>query len=133
MKRLAFISRHAPTQEQSDLAATLGFEIIHVGDVDAFSKDLHRSILAAAEGADAIAGVHPNIIMMAASLKIQSWVFENGTRPVEGGKPQFFCKGVMVWTPVELGDAVMMTWKHVSIDNPFGTDTAAPAAPCRSV
>jgi hypothetical protein len=133
MKRLAFISRHAPTQEQTDLAATLGYEIIHVGDVDAFSGELHTSILTVSASADAIAGVHPNIVMMAAALNIPCWVFENASRPVEGGKPQFFCKGVMVWTPVELGDAVMMTWKHVEVDNPFGADTAEHATACRSV
>jgi hypothetical protein len=109
MKRLAFISRHAPTQEQIELAATLGHEIIHVGDVDAFAPGYLSVVSDLIAGFDAVAAVHPNILLTQAfgdysgGTGLPCWVFENGSRPVEGGKPQFFCKGVIIWKQ-EIGD-----------------------------
>jgi hypothetical protein len=108
MKRLAFISRHAPTQEQIDLALKLDHEIVHVGDVDAFDPGFLSQVRDKIEGFDAVAAVHPNILLTQAfgsygSQGLPCWVFENGSRPVEGGKPQFFCKGVIIWKQ-EIGD-----------------------------
>ena len=37
MVKYAFISRHKPTAEQLQLAATQGIELIHIGDTNAFS------------------------------------------------------------------------------------------------
>jgi hypothetical protein len=106
MKRLIFISRHAPSVEQIALAAKLGFEIIHVGDVDAFSKDLCKQVWEMVEThkGDAISAVHPNILATQAIggwgfKAVPVWIFKNETRPAEGGKPQFFCGGVTVWHP----------------------------------
>ena len=104
MKRLAFISRHAPTQEQIDLAEKLGHKIVHVGDVDAFAPGFMSEVRGKIEGFDAIAAVHPNILLTQAfgsyeESGLPCWVFENGSRPVENGKPQFFCKGVIIWSP----------------------------------
>ena len=109
MKRLAFISRHAPTQEQIDLAEKLGHQIVHVGDVDAFQPGFLSEVKEKTAGFDAISAVHPNILLTQAfgsydDSGLPCWVFENGARPTEGGKPEFFCKGVVVWTP-EVGDS----------------------------
>jgi len=137
MKRLAFISRHAPTQEQIELAATLGFEIIHVGDVDAFAKDLLKQVADKAEDCDAIAAVHPNILLtQAAGGWYRSgkpvWVFKNENRPAEGGAPQFFCTGVTIWEP-QMGEGFFeMSQYFISKDNPFAGVSSNPP-PCRSV
>lgn len=37
--KMAFISRHTPTDRQTELAAEQGYELVHVGDCDAFSVD----------------------------------------------------------------------------------------------
>lgn len=108
MKRIAFISRHAPTVEQIELAHSLGYEIVHVGDVDAFEPGFLSVVKDKIAGFDAVAAVHPNILLTQAfghygEQGIPCWVFENGSRPVEGGKPEFFCKGVIVWSP-HIGD-----------------------------
>lgn len=103
MKRLAFISRHAPTQEQIQLANSLGYEIVHVGDVDAFAPGLLPVVNDKVKGFDAMAADHPNILLSQAfghygEKGLPCWVFEeNGSRPVEGGKQEFFCKGVVIW------------------------------------
>ena len=39
MTRMNFISRHAPNADQIQLAADRGFDLVHVGDVDAFDAD----------------------------------------------------------------------------------------------
>jgi hypothetical protein len=106
MKRLIFISRHAPTQEQIALAEKLGYHIIHVGDVDAFAPDLLTQVRETVEThkADALSTVHPNILATQAiggwgHKAVPVWIFKNDTRPVEGGKPQFVCGGVTIWHP----------------------------------
>jgi len=94
MKRLAFISRHHPTATQFELANESGYELVHVGDVDAFSDDLD---VVKEMGCDAVCCVHPAIAMKAAALGYPVSVFENGNRAPEGEKPQFFAKKLWLY------------------------------------
>jgi len=128
MKRLAFISRHAPTQEQIDLALKLEHEIVHVGDVDAFDPGFLSTVADRIAGFDAVAAVHPNILLTQAlsysgGTGLPCWVFENGSRPVEGGKPQFFCKGVIIWKQ-ESGDTY---YQLRPVYHAHAAETATPA------
>jgi hypothetical protein len=67
---MIFISRHAATSSQIELAAKAGFDLTHVGDVDAFAVDLADQIhaLAKEHGAAGVACVHPLVALEAISL-----------------------------------------------------------------
>ena len=94
MKNVAFISRHTATAEQQALANAKGFNLIAVGDVDAFS--VTPAMVYDMGKFDAVCVVHP-----AAAMRLQSHydvlVFENVTRPAEGGAPAFFAKALHVF------------------------------------
>jgi hypothetical protein len=94
MMRFAFISRHQMTEEQASLAQEQGIELIPVGDMDAFSvcvDDVEE------KGAfDGVIVVHP-AMALALARSFLVGVFENGTRPGEGEKPQFFAKALYVY------------------------------------
>ena len=99
MKNVAFISRHTATVEQQNLANAQGFTLIAVGDVDAFSVTpamVYDMGKFTGVKFDAVCVVHP-----AAAMRLQSHydvlVFENGTRPAEGGAPSFFAKALHVF------------------------------------
>lgn len=96
---MAFISRHAPTPEQSALAADQGFNLIHVGDADAFTVGnsfVHEAAARLDVSFEAVAVVHP-----AAALRLCSefivGVFENANRAPEGAPPQFAAKALHVF------------------------------------
>ena len=94
MKQVAFISRHAATAEQNALANAQGFNLVAVGDMDAFSV---TPVMVYDMGKfDAVCVVHP-----AAAMRLQAHfdvlIFENGTRPSEGGAPSFFAKALHVF------------------------------------
>lgn len=86
---MAFVSRHAPTARQMELAREAGFELIAVGDVDAAADDLRAAILSAAGGADAVACVHPLIALDALQLGYLVGVYLNANRAPEGQPPVF--------------------------------------------
>jgi hypothetical protein len=94
MKLAAFISRHNATSEQQALATAQGFQLVSVGDMDAFT--VTHAMVAGIGQFDAVCVVHP-----AAALRLQSHfdvlVFENGTRPADGGAPAFFAKALHVF------------------------------------
>jgi hypothetical protein len=104
MKKMAFVTRHAPTEGQIKLAAKAGFELIGVGDCDAFTGQLPQ-------GFDAVAVVHA-----AAALRLLNGadgqvgavvaVFENGNRAPEGAKPQFEAVALHVYSVQVGGDAL---------------------------
>ena len=94
MNNMAFVSRHAPTQEQASLAAGKNFNLVHVGDMDAFSVD--ASDIRAKGEFTAVAVVHPAAAMRLASEYVIG-VFENSMRPVEGGAPTFEAKALHLY------------------------------------
>jgi hypothetical protein len=99
MNRFAFISRHQPTAEQFALAEQNGIVLIPVGDMDAFT--VNAADIGDFEG---VVVVHPAAAMRLSSKYIIA-VFENGTRPEEGGKPSFFAKDLHIYDmrPCETG------------------------------
>lgn len=106
MKKMAFISRHVPTAEQLILAEKAGYELIPVGDIDAFSGELPV-------GYDAIAVVHPALALRAISgvyrRERQIGVFENGNRAPEGAPPQFSAVALRIYK-VSVADGVIEVW-----------------------
>jgi len=95
---MAFISRHTPNKKQVELAKEKGFDLIHVGDADAFSVGpgfVHD------KGAfEAVAVVHP-----AAALNLIPHfivgVFENANRASEGQPPKFEAVALHIWHEME--------------------------------
>ena len=94
MKTFAFISRHEPTELQKIMALENGVEIEFVGDANAFSGEELSEKCAGFCGAVV---VHPAAAMHISRLGLEVGIFENGTRPSLGGKPEFFPKSFVVF------------------------------------
>ena len=92
MMKFAFISRHTPTKEQHAIAALKGIELIHVGDMDAFTADF--TTLPKVVG---VVVVHPAAAMKAAAHHYLVGVFENANRAAEGEKPTFEAHALHVY------------------------------------
>ena len=96
--KMAFISRHVPTQRQYELAREQGFELLHIGDYDAFSVD--SGFVHAAGPFEAVAVVHP-----AAALRLAPsffvGVFENANRAPEGAPPKFEAVALHVYDLID--------------------------------
>lgn len=94
MMMMAFISRHKPTGRQVELAREQGFELLHVGDADAFR--VGPGFVHEAGPFEAVAVVHP-----AAALRLCGefivGVFENANRAKDGERPQFEAVALHVW------------------------------------
>lgn len=87
MKKMAFISRHEPTETQFSLAKKAGFELIPVGDIDAFTGDIPNEY-------DAICVVNPALALRALKFYNVVGVFENELRAKEGEKPTFSARAL---------------------------------------
>ena len=97
IQRFLFVSRHEATPEQKELAHLQGIELIQGTDLDAFSiklSDLSKLLV----GFSGAVVVHPMLAMKVAMLT-QVGIYENGSRPAEGGKPQFYAKSLVVLPP----------------------------------
>lgn len=86
LEEMAFISRHKPTDAQVILAFEKGFQLVHVGDADAFTVSpgwVHDK-----GPFGAVAVVHP-----AAALRLcevfEVGIFENANRAPEGEPVRF--------------------------------------------
>lgn len=92
MKKFAFISRHVPTEGQIEMAKAQGIDLVHIGDLDAFSvtsKDIPAGMVG-------VIVVHPAMAMRL----IHSYsvgVFENEMRAKEGDKPTFHAKALHIY------------------------------------
>lgn len=95
---MAFISRHVPTERQIQLAKQKGFELVHIGDADAFA--VGPGFVHAKGPFEAVAVVHP-----AAALRLiphfMVGVFENANRSPEGQPPKFEAVSLHVWEEME--------------------------------
>lgn len=102
---MLFISRHTPTEQQIALAKAEGFDLLHEGDVDAFDVDAVTQIVnrALTRQIYAFAVVHPALALnLVAELRHQDepahlGVFENASRPPEGGAPSFVPVCLHIW------------------------------------
>jgi hypothetical protein len=93
MKQFAFVTRHAPTPEQIELAAAQNIELVPVGDVDAFG-DLSELQLTLQNGCFVgVVVVHP-WLALALAPDYTIGVFENANRAAEGEKPSFYAKAL---------------------------------------
>ena len=91
MRKFAFVSRHEPTAEQHTIAAEQDIELTWIGDADAFS--VSAAFLDAAGAFDGVVVVHPAAALRLCS-QFEVGIFENGSRPGENDKPQFFAKSL---------------------------------------
>lgn len=94
-QKMAFLSRHEPTQEQTEVALEEGYELIWIGDADAFLVCV-TDIKEKGEF-DAVAVVHP-AAAMGLCTRYKIGVFKNINRAELGEKPQFECDGLCVWS-----------------------------------
>lgn len=95
MKKFAFISRHALTDEQLSLAAEQEIELIPIGDLDAFSPSREGMARLYEGGFDGVVVVHPWLALIL-SADFAVGVFENANRAPEGEKPSFFARKLYV-------------------------------------
>ena len=100
MRRMIFISRHKPTEGQEILATLFGFELIHVGDVDAFNTEAVLALIKAndPEGGAAVCCVHPAVAVTAIQAQRTFGFFENAQRSEEGGKQTFYAKMLHIYS-----------------------------------
>jgi len=98
MTLFAFISRHAPTPGQIALAAEQGIALEPIGDLDAFT--VQAGDIYAHGPFEGVVVVHPAAALRLAPTFIIG-VFENGTRPGEGERPQFFAKSLHLFNLVD--------------------------------
>jgi dephospho-CoA kinase len=102
--KIAFITRHQPTDKQKQIVAAFGAEIITVGDVNGFDRNAVKEIVfnQINNGIRDFAVVNPavalNIATFADEIGINIWIFENINRAKEGEKPTFDTTNVRKWT-----------------------------------
>lgn len=84
MKMMAFVTRHSPTDQQRQLAKEQGYDLVWVGDRDAFTINPLEF-----EKYDAVAVVHAASAMRLLTSGFVVGIFENANRAPEGEKPTF--------------------------------------------
>lgn len=106
--KFAFVSRHVPTQEQNDMARSHGIELHHVGDVDAFTGSVEKSLedycwkQTSEEGRTMFPSDFVGLVVVHPALALRYinefsiGVFENENRAAVGEKPQFFPKSLFI-------------------------------------
>ena len=92
--RMAFISRHKPTQSQINLAKEQDLSLEHIGDTDAFS--VSPAFVYDAGPYEAVAVVHTAAAMNLCSEFVIG-VFENANRADVGEPPRFEAVGLSIW------------------------------------
>jgi hypothetical protein len=95
IRRFAFITRHAPTPEQNDLAAAQNIALVPVGDIDAFGDLSDLRLTLQNSCFEGVVVVHP-WLALALAPDYPIGVFENANRAAEGEKPSFYAKGLHV-------------------------------------
>ena len=86
MTQFAFISRHAPTRGQVEMAAAQGIELTHVGDADAFT--VGAGFVHDKGPYEGVVVVHPAAALRLAPQFLVG-VFENANRAPVGEPPRF--------------------------------------------
>jgi|APSaa5957512576_1039674.scaffolds.fasta_scaffold19155_2 hypothetical protein len=115
MKKYLFISRHATTTQQHEIARDMGITIVEMGDMDAFNTSISditytwedlvteqchdvdeivKGILS--EGFEGVIVVHP-ALALALIPHTNVGVWENEMRTIEGGKPTFAVKNLHIY------------------------------------
>ena len=107
MKKMIFVSRHSPSGAQSDMAQEQGYDLLHVGDVNAFDVNAVRDLIAAHQP-DAVACVHPVVALTAVSAGCAVGIFENANRAPEGAPPKFEAAALHIYVASLDGAALVM-------------------------
>lgn len=95
--KVAFISRHVPTQEQIAAFAKAGHELVHVGDCDGFDRVAVAEFMEGFDGACVVhAGAAINCVV-SAEKDFSVFVCENSNRAPAGEPPQFRLDRVHEW------------------------------------
>lgn len=97
----AFLSRHTPTEDQRILFEKAGIDIVHTGDVNAFSPNLESDLRTMKHdlNLDGVIVVHPLVALHAMACRLYVGVFENANRAPEGEKPTFEAVSLQVMDP----------------------------------
>ena len=103
-EKFAFISRHVPTADQVAIAATIGIELVHVGDRDAFAFSVSDAEKLREEFVGVVC-VHPLIAVNCVLANLNVGVFENINRAEVGAPPQFKASRLVVRCRVVVADA----------------------------
>lgn len=98
MLKFAFLSRHVPTEQQIQIAAEQGIELIHIGDRDAFSVTVDD--IDEAGDFVGVVVVHPAAAMRLADTFLIG-VFENANRAPVGEAPKFEAKALHIFDLTE--------------------------------
>lgn len=101
---ILMISRHEPNADQIRLAAEQNYDIVHVGDMDAFDPNLTEKVRAAVNRIEAetdsevtaVCAVHPLIAFSALKLGTGIASFRNENRAPIGAKPDFLTTELVV-------------------------------------
>jgi hypothetical protein len=133
MSTMNLISRHEPTPEQIRLAEGAGYELVHVGDVDAFDHDAIMELFNRCDGitfAVAHAGLAMQLAMLALACDIEIAIFRNSNRAPEGERPTFAADRLDVYRIRELtGQGIRQIGTtefnddYTDWTNPYGEDT----------
>ena len=101
MTNFVFISRHAPTEAQCQLASKAGVVLHHFGDIDAFDDLASHNKLHGykREGFAGIVCVHPVIALLAYQAGLVVGVFQNINRAAAGDPLRFECGMFKLFTP----------------------------------
>lgn len=106
MGTMAFISRHEPTSDQHRLANEAGWNLVHVGDVDAFSdlgEFMHQLW---DDGYRGVACVHPLIALSCFQFGYRVGVFRNENRAEIGQPPRFLATALIIETGIDAPDSI---------------------------
>jgi hypothetical protein len=113
IQNMLFVTRHEPTPEQEQIAADKGFNLIHVGDVNAFDPRLESIIggFLREHNAEVVCCVHPMVAVVALDAGAKGIaIFENAMRAKEGEKPTFVPSALHVYVRDADGDDFDMDW-----------------------
>jgi hypothetical protein len=113
MQKMLFVTRHEPTPEQCAIAADKGFELVHVGDVNAFDPRLLPILkgMLREHNAEVVCCVHPMVAVVALDAGAKAIaIFENSNRAAPGEKPSFAPSALHVYVRDADGDDFDMDW-----------------------
>lgn len=93
-KKFAFVTRHAATDDQIEMAIGMGIELVHVGDRDAFTLDPTEF---AQPKYDGVIVVYPAAALRCRVFGLNVGIFNNVNRAAVGEKPQFKAESLFIY------------------------------------
>ncbi|MGA1712751.1 MAG: hypothetical protein ACO4CS_15815 [bacterium] len=112
-QNMLFVTRHEPSADQCAIAGDKGFNLIHVGDVNAFDPKLESILkgMMQEHNAEVVCCVHPMVAVVALDAGAKGIaIFENAMRAKEGEKPTFVPSALHVYVRDPDGDGFDLDW-----------------------